>query len=79
MNGQDYLRNDDNKIELFVYLPEALLDYLKDIRTVTNVGRKVASSVALNTSLQHIDFVGLEEADGRIIFHTIDMVSNGAK
>ncbi|KAE8740709.1 hypothetical protein FOCC_FOCC013765, partial [Frankliniella occidentalis] len=73
---EDYLRDDQNKVELFRYLSQALLEKCEGIQMVTNVDSKIISSVPGNSSL-HGASAEMEEADGRVILHLQDMVVHG--
>ncbi|CAG9759889.1 unnamed protein product [Ceutorhynchus assimilis] len=79
LNWKDYLRNDENKTELFAFLPVELLSLLQDIRIVSNVGSEIKSSVSLGSLLRDISLEGLEEADGRIILHSMDIACGSAR
>ncbi|CAG9764471.1 unnamed protein product [Ceutorhynchus assimilis] len=79
LNWKDYLRNDENKTELYAFLSAELLSLLQDIRIITNVGSEIKSSVSLGSFLRDISLQGLEEADGRIILHAMDIACGSAR
>ncbi|KAK3915994.1 Putative aryl-alcohol dehydrogenase AAD10 [Frankliniella fusca] len=73
----DYLKHDQNKEELFSYLSTKLSQKAGDRHFVTNRGVEILSSHQGATLLS--GFEGLEEADGRLLLHSMDMVSAGLK
>lgn len=77
-NWKEFLRNSNNKEQLFDLLGSTALCEMKFVQTVTNVGGKITSSCSENTHLNDLS-CKLEEADGRILLHTRDAVIHGAK
>ncbi|CAG4961627.1 unnamed protein product [Parnassius apollo] len=76
-NWSNFLKNSQNKEELFKLLGCYALQGNLGIHIVTNIGPTIKSSVPTNTLLTGLN-VTSEEADSRIILHAKDMVMNGA-
>lgn len=72
----DYLRCNENKQELFKFLAEKFLT-LSAQEVLTNVGETFQCNPGCRTNLVGSSCSGMEEADGRIIYHVKDMVENG--
>ncbi|KAE8742024.1 hypothetical protein FOCC_FOCC012440 [Frankliniella occidentalis] len=75
---EEYLKNDGNKAELFVFLAEIALT-TNTMQVVTNVKDIIRSNLSQNSALNGISCAGMEEADGRLFLHVQDMVQHGAK
>lgn len=78
-NWSEFLKNNHNKEELFSLLGKYLIENVKNVRVVTNIGTKYASSESNTSFLEGLDCSAFEEADGRIILHIRDAVLQGAK
>ncbi|KAE8739201.1 hypothetical protein FOCC_FOCC015307 [Frankliniella occidentalis] len=76
LDWADYLRNDENKVELFRYLSQSLLECCEGFEMVTNIDSQIISS-APGSSMLHEACAEMEEADGRIVLHLHDMVVHG--
>ena len=79
---QDFLKNDDNKKQLFRFLAYCALSKPLGCLVVTNMDDTIVSSAAQNiqspgTSLSGLHCGGMEEADGRLFLHLQDAVENG--
>lgn len=74
----DYLKNDENKAELFGFLANALLRMNTNLEVVTNVC-DVVKARGTRSELHDAPCGNMEEADARIIWHARDAVSQGAK
>ncbi|KAK3921529.1 Chromosome-associated kinesin KIF4 [Frankliniella fusca] len=76
----DYLKNDGNKSDLFIYLAEAALQ-INNLQVVTNIKDiiKVSSFRPQGSALENVNCAGMEEADGRLFLHAKDMVEHGSK
>ena len=74
-NWQEFLRIDDNKTELFMYLSQLVIGIESDKQVIATYGEKVLCA-------QECDTVGLqpcrhEEADTRMMLHLIDATKKG--
>ena len=76
-NWNEYLKNSENKKELFEYLADALLQLDQDLHLVTNKGPIIKSHSA-NSSLREVPCGRMEEADGRMIWHVRDALLQGS-
>ena len=78
-NWESYLKNPENKIELFKFLAERFLESSSGYLRVTNVGEKLLSSDPESSVLHGVNCSGKEEADGRIVLHIKDIVQHGGR
>jgi len=77
-----FLRNSQNKVELFDFLATLLVKYQSNetrLKIVTNVGDVIRGNSAATSCLLGASCKSMEEADGRIILHVFDMVKSGLK
>ncbi|KAK3918979.1 Chromosome-associated kinesin KIF4 [Frankliniella fusca] len=77
-NWADFLRNAQNKSELFQFLGSRFVSDFSEAKVVTNVGDTVCTSEPECTSLCG-KTIFMEEADGRILWHVKDSAEHGAK
>lgn len=52
---------------------------MTEFQFVTNEHKKIVSAGCALTALAGVDCSSMEEADGRLLLHAVDMVHNGAK
>jgi hypothetical protein len=76
-NWSEFLKNAQNKEELFKLIGCYTLQEIIGVHIVTNIGPTIKSSKPTETLIGGLS-VNSEEADGRIILHAKDMVINGA-
>lgn len=76
-NWQGFLRNSNNKEELFSLLGTLAINTITNVQVVTTSGEDVKGNINAQTSLIGVTCPGHEEADSRIILHLQDMVENG--
>lgn len=77
-NWSDFLKNEQNKTELFEFLGRKFLDGFSDVMVVTNLGNQVSTSDNLSSNIaQKTIPLHMEEADGRLVWHTKDMAEHG--
>lgn len=72
---QEFLRVDENKRELFLFLAECISSISTDKQIVTTYGQEVRSTIPHDTS--NISPCSHEEADTRMILHLADAVQEG--
>lgn len=73
-NGSDFLRNDQNKSDLFGFLGREFINSFSDAIEVTNLPVEVSAFDASCTFVAHEKIpLHMEEADGRIVWHAKDM------
>lgn len=75
---EDYLKNSENKEELFKFLAKEFLTFDENLQKVTNEGSLIKATTH-ESSLKDVTCGKMEEADGRIIWHVRDAVIHGAK
>lgn len=75
----DYLKNSENKKELFAFLANGFLENLHGFGIVTNILKEIKSSGGANTNLITDHCTAMEEAHARILTHVWDMARQGAK
>ncbi|KAE8738265.1 hypothetical protein FOCC_FOCC016261, partial [Frankliniella occidentalis] len=75
----DYLKNSENKMELFKYLSTRFVRDMECFKIATNVGHTFETREISITCLQNKHCLAMEEADPRIITHLLDMTKNGAR
>ncbi|KAK3929501.1 Opticin [Frankliniella fusca] len=70
----DYLKNDANKQEMFIFLAEKALE-INNLLIVTNVkdAMKTSNVQCQGSSLEGFSCARMEEADGRLFLHCRDM------
>ncbi|CAG9768430.1 unnamed protein product [Ceutorhynchus assimilis] len=73
---EEYLKNPQNKEELFEYLAITLLEVIHEVQLVTNV-KAVIQVNCEQTNPSNRSCKNMEEADGRIILHIQDMGNFG--
>lgn len=74
-NWSDFLRNSNNKEELFQLLADACVEILgRHVETVSTKGAEIVCSSGVATNLTHCSH---EEADTRLLLHVADVVRNG--
>ena len=74
-NWQSFLRNEDNKTELFSYLARQAMTIHSEKQVVSTIGENVVFLQEQNN--QMLSPCNQEEADGRIFLHVADAISNG--
>ncbi|CAG9770257.1 unnamed protein product [Ceutorhynchus assimilis] len=75
-NWDEYLKNSQNKEDLFSYLASVLIEEVTELHLVTNVNLKIVSNRNKCRSLEGVDCSGMEEADSRIFLHLKDVIGN---
>lgn len=76
-NWEDYLKNDNNKRELFTFLSGKCLGGFEQLHIVTNVDDVILASLPDISPLNGVSCGSREEADGRVILHVRDMIGAG--
>ncbi|KAE8745985.1 hypothetical protein FOCC_FOCC007347 [Frankliniella occidentalis] len=77
-NWQDFLRNPENKTELFRFLAWSALAE-KNLNCAVNMGDTMLVSADVPSHLGGVSCAHQDEADGRLILHVADMVTHGAR
>ncbi|KAK3911789.1 Phosphoenolpyruvate carboxylase [Frankliniella fusca] len=79
-NWHVFLRHSDNKKELFSLLATLLVQLQstdRKLQVLTNVGDVIRGNAAAVSCLPGTSCAAMEEADGRIILHLVDMIKSG--
>ncbi|KAK3910268.1 Chromosome-associated kinesin KIF4 [Frankliniella fusca] len=77
-NFQEFMKNSQNKTELFRFLAYSALAS-PGLHCVVNMGDTMMASTDVPSHLAGVSCALQDEADGRLFLHVLDMVQHGAK